>query len=72
MAYDADFGPGQMVLPINWRHALRMEDGGPMGDDDDQPTSAHEMFGLKDIEPNTIKAVRSLISDIMFDIPLYM
>lgn len=29
-------------------------------------------FSLKDIEPKTIPAVRSMISDVMFDIPFYM
>lgn len=40
--------------------------------DADKATSASDNFGLKDIEPNTIPAVRSLISDVMFDIPFYM
>jgi hypothetical protein len=62
---------GIMVLPINWRHALSFEDGGPMREEDKTSHRA-EGFGLKDIEPPTIKAVRSLISDIMFDIPFYM
>lgn len=66
--------PGQngiMVLPINWRHTLRFEDGGPM-EDQDRAAHAPASFGLRDIEPNTIKSVRSLISDVMFDIPFYM
>lgn len=62
---------GIMVLPVNWRHHLSFEDGGPMTDAD-KASSAPENFGLKDIEPNTIPAVRSLISDVMFDIPFYM
>lgn len=62
---------GIMVLPVNWRHHLSFEDGGPMTDAD-KATSASENFGLKDIEPKTIPAVRSLISDVMFDIPFYM
>lgn len=62
---------GIMVLPVNWRHHLSFEDGGPMTDAD-KATSASDNFGLKDIEPNTIPAVRSLISDVMFDIPFYM
>ncbi|KAG6360693.1 hypothetical protein INS49_011758 [Diaporthe citri] len=60
---------GIMVLPVNWR--LSFEDGGPLTDAD-KATSASDNFGLKDIEPNTIPAVRSLISDVMFDIPFYM
>ncbi|SPO05791.1 related to phosphatidic acid-preferring phospholipase A1 [Cephalotrichum gorgonifer] len=60
-----------MVLPVNWRHNLSFEDGGPMTDSD-KTTHAPDWFGLKDIEPPTIPAVRGLISDIMFDIPFYM
>lgn len=61
---------GIMVLPVNWRNTLSFEDGGTMQDDN----AAHvpDGFGLKDIEPNTIPAVRSMISDVMFDIPFYM
>ncbi|KAL7784656.1 DDHD domain-containing protein [Trichoderma ceciliae] len=62
-----------MVLPLNWRIGLSFEDGGHlqtgMGPND---SSAAQPFGLKDIEPNTIPAVRSMISDVMFDIPFYM
>lgn len=60
---------GIMVLPVNWRHTLSLEDGGPMGEDDMAPMDS---FSLKDIEPGTIPAVRGLISDVMFDIPFYM
>lgn len=60
---------GIMVLPVNWRHTLSLEDGGPIGEED---TAAVDGFGLKDIEPGTIPAVRGLISDVMFDIPFYM
>ncbi|KAI0403004.1 DDHD domain-containing protein [Xylaria palmicola] len=62
---------GIMVLPINWRQDISFEDGGPLGEED----KAHypvEAFSLKDIEPRTIPAVRSMISDVMFDIPFYM
>jgi hypothetical protein len=50
---------------------LSFEDGGPLREED-QDEHAPETFGLKDIEPKTIPAVRSMISDIMFDIPFYM
>lgn len=60
---------GIMVLPVNWRHTLSLEDGGPVGEEDVAPMDS---FGLKDIEPGTIPAVRGLISDVMFDIPFYM
>ncbi|KAI5923838.1 DDHD domain-containing protein [Camillea tinctor] len=62
---------GIMVLPVNWRQTLSFEDGGPMKEED----KAHytpDGFSLKDIEPKTIPAVRSMISDVMFDIPFYM
>jgi len=62
---------GIMVLPLNWRHNLSFEDGGPMKEQD-RAAYAPGGFGLKDIEPDTIPAVRSIISDIMFDIPFYM
>lgn len=62
---------GIMVLPVNWRHKLSLEDGGPMSEED-RANAGSEGFGLKDIEPGTIPAVRSLISDVMFDIPFYM
>lgn len=61
---------GIMVLPINWRHTLSLEDGGPMSDE--ERTATAEGFNLTDIEPDTIPAVRGLISDVMFDIPFYM
>lgn len=62
---------GIMVLPVNWRHVLKFEEGGPMREEDRDVHSA-DGFTLKDIEPNTIPAVRSMISDVMFDIPFYM
>lgn len=62
---------GIMVLPVNWRHTLSLEDGGPMSEEE-RASAGAEGFGLKDIEPDTIPAVRSLISDVMFDIPFYM
>ncbi|KAK4205661.1 putative phospholipase [Triangularia verruculosa] len=64
---------GIMVLPVNWRHLLSFEDGGPTtGNEEDKAAYAPDGFGLKDIEPTTIPAVRSMISDVMFDIPFYM
>ncbi|KAF9870547.1 ddhd domain-containing protein [Colletotrichum karsti] len=62
---------GIMVLPINWRHTLSFEDGGPMTEED-KATHVPDGFNLKDIEPSSIPAVRSMISDVMFDIPFYM
>ncbi|KAK3315213.1 DDHD domain-containing protein [Apodospora peruviana] len=66
--------PGQngiMVLPVNWRHLLKFEDGGPTSEED-KAAYAPDGFSLKDIEPPTIPAVRSMMSDVMFDIPFYM
>lgn len=62
---------GIMVLPVNWRSNLSFEDGGPMKDDD-QKKSAPSDFSMKDITPDTIPAVRNMISDVMLDIPFYM
>ncbi|KAI1343808.1 DDHD domain-containing protein [Xylariaceae sp. FL0016] len=62
---------GIMVLPVNWRQNLSFEDGGPMQEEDKDQYSP-DGFSLKDIEPKTIPAVRSMISDVMFDIPFYM
>ncbi|CAG8951953.1 hypothetical protein HYFRA_00005760 [Hymenoscyphus fraxineus] len=62
---------GMMVLPVNWRSNLSFEDGGPMKDDDYKP-SVQSDFTMKDITPDTIPAVRNMISDVMLDIPFYM
>lgn len=62
---------GLMILPLNWRMGLSFEDGGPMREED-KADYTPEGFGLKDIEPNTIPAIRSMMSDVMFDIPFYM
>jgi len=62
---------GLMILPLNWRMGLSFEDGGPL-QAEDEAKHTNDGFGLKDIEPSTIPAVRSMISDVMFDIPFYM
>ncbi|KAL7928832.1 DDHD domain-containing protein [Trichoderma chlorosporum] len=62
-----------MVLPLNWRIGLSFEDGGALQTGmEANKSNAAQPFGLKDIEPNTIPAIRSMISDVMFDIPFYM
>ncbi|KAL6887129.1 DDHD domain-containing protein [Trichoderma evansii] len=62
-----------MVLPLNWRIGLSFEDGGSLQTGmETNDSAAAQAFGLKDIEPNTIPAIRSMISDVMFDIPFYM
>ncbi|PHH84648.1 hypothetical protein CDD83_1611 [Cordyceps sp. RAO-2017] len=62
---------GLMILPLNWRMGLSFEDNRPLRKEDNAGGTV-DSFGLKDIEPHTIPAVRSMISDIMFDIPFYM
>lgn len=62
---------GLMILPLNWRMGLSFEDGGPLREEDKNDYTP-EGFALKDIEPETIPAIRSMISDVMFDIPFYM
>ncbi|PGH05108.1 hypothetical protein AJ80_08407 [Polytolypa hystricis UAMH7299] len=59
-----------MVLPVNWRSTLSFEDPGVETSLTDTP--AENRFALKDITPETLPAVRSLISDVMLDIPYYM
>ncbi|KAI9769857.1 MAG: hypothetical protein M1835_006652 [Candelina submexicana] len=67
-----DFG-GIMVLPINWRSTLSFEDGGPPPDGTDRERDpAKNEYSLGDITPETIPAVRNLISDVMLDIPYYL
>lgn len=61
---------GVMVLPVNWRSNLSFEDGGPIKDGDQEQSASN--FSLKNITPDTIPAVRNLISDVMLDIPFYM
>ena len=55
---------GVMVLPVNWRSNLTF--------DTNEPDEAERDFSLKDITPDTIPAVRNMISDVMLDIPFYM
>lgn len=62
-----------MVLPINWRSTLQLNDETP----DPQPkrrdeTSSKNQFTLKDITAESLPAVRNLISDVMLDIPYYL
>lgn len=61
---------GIIVLPVNWRTTLSLED--PALDTPDTEDPASSNFTLADITPETLPAVRSLISDVMLDIPYYM
>ena len=65
--FHKDMG-GIMALPINWRHNLSFEEGGYR----DAPDPGVNEFTLSDIMPDTIPSVRSVISDVMLDIPYYM
>lgn len=61
---------GIMALPVNWRSTLSLED--PAFESGTEDTSTENRFSLDDITPETIPAVRSLISDVMLDIPYYL
>ena len=59
---------GVMVLPINWRLTVKF-------DEESKSTDANEdntKYKLADITPDTLPAVRSIISDVMLDIPYYL
>jgi hypothetical protein len=60
---------GIMVLPVNWRTKLSLDDPDVESSIDD-PGSNN--FSLDDITPQTLPAIRSLISDVMLDIPYYL
>ncbi|KAJ6078536.1 hypothetical protein N7467_008289 [Penicillium canescens] len=60
---------GIMVLPVNWRTKLSLDDPDIEAGVED-PTASN--FSLDDITPHTLPAVRSLISDVMLDIPYYL
>ncbi|KAF2746496.1 hypothetical protein M011DRAFT_468599 [Sporormia fimetaria CBS 119925] len=60
---------GIMVLPVNWRQRVRLEDAGGEAEEDDVLSSA---YTLKDITPDTLPAVRGIVSDVMLDIPYYL
>ncbi|KAJ5106794.1 hypothetical protein N7456_003469 [Penicillium angulare] len=61
---------GIMVLPVNWRTTLSLDDSAVEPADTDDPFSNN--YSLDDITPQTLPAVRSLISDVMLDIPYYL
>jgi pimeloyl-ACP methyl ester carboxylesterase len=67
-----NFG-GIAVLPINWRQGFNFGDGGALLPGHKlHSASSSKMFGLHDITPHSIPMVRSLISDVLLDIPFYM
>jgi len=61
---------GIMVLPVNWRSNLSFEGGDSRKDSSDDHLGSD--FSLNDITQPTIPAVRTMISDVMLDIPFYM
>ncbi|PYH75882.1 hypothetical protein BO82DRAFT_297659 [Aspergillus uvarum CBS 121591] len=61
---------GIMALPVNWRSTLSLDEANLESPAAGDPASNH--YSLKDITPETIPAVRSLISDVMLDIPYYL
>ncbi|KAJ5101991.1 hypothetical protein NUU61_004213 [Penicillium alfredii] len=61
---------GIMVLPVNWRSTLSLEDENIESSVSEDSTA--NIFSLSDITPQTLPAVRSLISDVMLDIPYYL
>jgi DDHD domain len=61
---------GIMVLPVNWRSTLSLEDENVNSLSSEDPTTNH--YTIKDITPDTIPAIRTLVSDVMMDIPYYL
>jgi hypothetical protein len=61
---------GIMVLPVNWRLRVSLEDNAN-GNKDAEDPSVNE-YTLKDITPETLPAVRGIVSDVMLDIPYYL
>ncbi|KIX08385.1 uncharacterized protein Z518_03041 [Rhinocladiella mackenziei CBS 650.93] len=60
-------GAGIMVLPVNWRLTVSFDDEVNSTNQDTE-----NKYALKDITPDSLQGVRSLISDVMLDIPYYM
>jgi DDHD domain len=58
---------GIMVLPVNWRLTVSFDDG-----TESKTRVKENKFQLEDITPGTLPAIRSLISDVMLDIPYYL
>ncbi|KAF3941773.1 hypothetical protein ABW19_dt0203399 [Dactylella cylindrospora] len=58
-----------MILPVNWRSTVKFDSDIAGNADDDE---AELDFSLEDVTPPTIPAVRSLIGDVIMDIPYYL
>ncbi|PVH94478.1 hypothetical protein DM02DRAFT_618600 [Periconia macrospinosa] len=63
---------GIMVLPVNWRIGMSLEDDPEVlaGAETDDP--AVNKYTLKDITPDTLPSVRGIVSDVMLDVPYYL
>jgi DDHD domain len=67
-----NFG-GIAILPINWRSNFNFGGGGAiMTGQHLKPSDRSGHLTLDEITPQSIPAVRSLISDVLLDIPFYM
>ena len=60
---------GIMVLPVNWRLTVSFDEDMKSSNSDENNTNKYK---LDDITPDTLPAVRSVISDVMLDIPYYL
>jgi DDHD domain len=62
---------GIVVLPVNWRSNVIFENDRAKSGDKPRGAALND-FTLEDITLNTIRTLRSFISDVILDIPLYM
>jgi len=60
---------GIMVLPVNWRATLKMEEGGYRDEPEDPNLNRYK---ISDITPDSLPSVRGIISDVMLDVPYYL
>ena len=61
-----------MVLPVNWRSRIRIDNGEPEAEAESSGALAKNKFTLKDITVDTIPSVRNMMSDVLLDIPFYL
>ena len=61
-----------MVLPVNWRSKMSLSDEETAASPTHYDESSQNQYSLKDITAESLPAVRSLISDVMLDIPYYL
>jgi hypothetical protein len=65
------FSAPAKLQQVNWRLTLSFEDGG-YGDLGGANNPASNPFKLEDITPSGIPSVRSVFSDVLFDVPYYL